>query len=189
MANVNLVSLAVSAIVESGKFKAKHESHGATLGTVMTELFADVAGSDESFIEVFGNGKAPKAKDFIAGTLATGVRGKLPKDKAAAEAILSTLKARLSECRALHRLEGMPQKGESVQKALKRYKNAPAKKDAKPEGNATAEKVLIAADASMDDISEALSVWIANHGSAAVGLASKLADFMPVTVKRTRKQA
>ena len=44
-------------------------------------------------------------------------------------------------------------------------------------------------NASMDDIADQLSIWVAKHSAASAGLVSKLADFLPVSVRRQRKQA
>ena len=74
------------------------------------------------------------------------------------------MRVRFSEARKLRRAEGMPQKGESIQSALKRYVK-PAEKQAKPEGNES-HKVVIADDASLDELADALSIWVAKHGAA-----------------------
>ena len=188
MANILLIESAVSAIVEMGGAQLKHQTAGASVATAISALFADVNGSDDAFIEAFGNGMAPKAKAYKAGSLAEGVKAKIAKmAKDKREQILSILKVRLSEARKLRKLGGMPSKGESIQAALKRYQT-PAEKQAKPEGNES-HKVAIADDASMDDIADALSVWVAKHGSASAGLVAKLADFLPVSVRRSRKAA
>ena len=188
MANINLIQAAVSAIVEMGGAQLKHQSAGAAVSKAITAVYADVNGSDDAFVEAFGNAMAPKAKAFKAGSIAEGVKAKIAKmTKEKREQILSILKVRLSEARKLRKLGGMPAKDETIQAALKRY-SKPAEKQAKPEGNESG-KVSIAEDASMDDIADALSVWVAKHGAASAGLVSKLADFLPVSVRRNRKQA
>lgn len=187
MTNLNLVISAVSAIVDLGKSNHDADKHGKAVALAITALFADVNGNDADFINAFGNGKAPKAKDFKAGALAEGVRAKvakLAKDKR--DSILAVLKTRLSEARRLRKQGGMPAKGETIQQALKRYAKAP-EKTAKPEGNTSA--WAIPETASMDEIADQLSVWIAKHGNASTGLASKLADFLPISIKRNRKTA
>ena len=186
-----LVAAVVSDIVGAGEHSHKSATLGAQLSRHVSELFAAVNGTDAGFIEVFGNGRPSKAADFIPGTLATGVKAKTDrmKDAERVKSILHVLKQRLYEARALRKAGGMPAKDESVQAALKRYK-APkaAAEPAKPAAPATG-AVIIHADASMDEVAEALSVWVAKHGAAATGLASKLKDFLPISVTRGKKAA
>lgn len=184
--NTNLVSAVVSAIVEAGDFAHRSQTSGAKLAQSITALYADVSGSDADFAAAFGNGRPAKAKDFIAGAVAEGVKAGTAKmkDKARVESIARVLKQRLYEARKLRALGGMPAKDENLQAALKRYATAKDAKGAKPEGNEASAAVIIPDSASMDDIADALSVWIAKHGNAAAGLASKLKDFLPVSVRR-----
>lgn len=189
MANQSIVSrvaIIADSIANTFGAKTKAETLGGALAVQMSELFAECT-TDALFSEVFGNGINGKA--HIAGMLRDAVELKIAKlSKEKKEGIRNMLRVRMSEARKLRRLEGMPQKGEQLQAALKRYQKAPAK-SAKPEGNESG-KVAIADDASMDDIADALSVWVAKHGAASAGLVAKLADFLPVSVKRTnRKQA
>lgn len=188
-----LVAAVVSDIVGAGDHTHKGATLGAQLSRHVSELFAAVNGSDAGFIEVFGNGRPSKAADFIPGTLATGVKAKTDrmKDAERVKSILHVLKQRLYEARALRKAGGMPAKDESVQAALKRYKApkaaTPAAESAAPAAPATG--VVIPADASMDEVAEALSLWVAKHGAAAAGLASKLKDFLPISVTRSKKAA
>jgi hypothetical protein len=188
-----LVAAVVSDIVGAGEHSHKSATLGAQLSRHVSELFAAVNGSDVGFVEVFGNGRPSKAADFIPGTLAAGVKAKTDrmKDAERVKSILHVLKQRLYEARALRKAGGMPAKDESVQAALKRYKApkaaTPAAEPAKPAEPVGA--VIIPADASMDQVAEALSVWVAKHGAAATGLATKLKDFLPISVTRGKKAA
>ena len=181
-----LVAAVVTGIVGAGEHSHKSATLGAQLSRHVSELFAAVNGSDAGFVEVFGNGRPSKAADFIPGTLAAGVKAKTDrmKDAERVKSILHVLKQRLYEARALRKAGGMPAKDESVQAALKRYK---APKAAAPAAPATG--VIIPADASMDEVAEALSLWVAKHGAAAAGLASKLKDFLPISITRNKKAA
>ena len=189
-----LVATVIADIVGAGEHSHKSATLGAQLSRHVSELFAAVNGSDAGFIEVFGNGRPSKAADFIPGTLATGVKAKTDrmKDAERVKSILHVLKQRLYEARALRKAGGMPAKDESVQAALKRYKApkaaAPAAESAKGAAPATG-AVIIPADASMDEVAEALSVWVAKHGAAATGFATKLKDFLPISVTRSKKAA
>lgn len=188
-----LVASVVSDIVGAGEHTHKGASIGAQLSRHVSELFAAVNGTDAGFVEVFGNGRPSKAADFIPGTLAAGVKAKTDrmKDTERVKSILHVLKQRLYEARALRKAGGMPAKDESVQAALKRYKApkaaTPATEPAK--AAAPAAGVVIPPDASMDEVAEALSVWVAKHGAAATGLATKLKDFLPISITRNKKVA
>lgn len=188
MANQNTVALVATVaglFVETVASDLRAASIGGKLSASMTALFAE-CDTDERFVEVFGNGINGKA--HMPGLLRDAIEAKIVKlSKEKKEAVRNMVRVRFSEARKLRRAEGMPQKGESIQSALKRYAK-PAERKAKPEGN-DSHKVAIADDASMDDIADALSIWVAKHGAASAGLVAKLADFLPVTVKRSRKAA
>ena len=183
---VTLIETASSGIVSTGEARMRESSVGAQLAMTIANLYAEANGNDADFVAVFGNGENPKAATYVAGALADDVKSRIAKmAKIKRDSILTVLKSRLSEARRLRKLEGMPQEGETIAQALKRYVK-PAAKEAKPEGNATVEKVVIAPDASMDDIADALSIWVAKHGAASAGLVAKLGEFLPVTVKRRK---
>lgn len=76
---------------------------------------------------------------------------------------------------------------ESVQAALKRIPKTAA--EVKPASSDTSGAFTIPATATMDEIVEALSMWVATHGNAAAGLSKKLADFLPISTKRIVKAA
>ena len=183
--NVSMPVVSVEAcaagIVSAYEHSTKAHSIGAQVAKTIAELFV-LAEAEDRFEEFFGNGKL--GKENTPGSLKQAIDAKcakMAKDKR--EGIAKMLKVRLSEARKLHRFEGMPQKGEDIQAALKRYAK-PAAKVAKPEGNAA--DWTIPENASLDEIADQLSIWVAKHGAASAGLVSKLADFLPVTVKRSR---
>lgn len=176
------VETCAAGIVNAYEHQTRAASVGATVAKAIAELFA-VSEAEGKFEEVFGNGKL--GKENKPGTLKQAIDAKcakMAKDKR--EGIAKMLKVRLSEARKLHRLEGTPQKGEDIQAALKRYAK-PVEKAAKPEGNAS--DWAIPETASMDEIADQLSIWVAKHGAASAGLVAKLADFLPVSVRRSRK--
>ena len=178
------VETCAAGIVSAYEHTHKAQSVGAQVAKAIGELFA-LAESTGKFEEYFGNGKLGKEnKPGQLKTLIDAKCAKMAKDKR--EGIAKMLKVRLSEARKLHRLEGVPREGEDIQAALKRYAK-PVERAAKPEGN-TAEWA-IPEKASMEEIADQLSIWVAKHGNASAGLVSKLADFLPVTVKRQRKAA
>jgi hypothetical protein len=180
-----LVATVAGLFVETTSQHIRAESIGGKLSAQMSELFAQ-CDTDDKFAEIFGNGINGKA--HVPGLLRDAIEAKIAKmSKQKQEAVRNMIRVRFSEARKLRRAEGMPQKGESIQSALKRYQK-PVEKQARPEGN-TSGKVSIADDAGLDDIADALSIWVAKHGAASAGLVAKLADFLPVSVKRIRKAA
>lgn len=185
---------AVVAIMAVGTNKAEAVKFGKMIAEALSALYADVQGDDAAFVAEFGNGENPKSKTFKAGALADEVRAKIKhvKDAEKVKSVLATLKSRLSEARALRKAGGMPQPGENLQAALKRYKAAPAAKDEQAKG-APDEQVTLAEfakTASMEEIADLVSIWAAHHGNAVTGLASALTDSLPISIKRqTRKAA
>lgn len=187
--------LAVSAIVAMGTNKAEAVKFGKTIADAMAALFAEVNGDDSAFVHEFGNGENPKSKTYKAGRLAEEVLAKIKhiKDAAKVDSIKSVLKVRLSEARALRKAGGMPQPGENLQAALKRYKKTDAAKvEDKAAPKAEGEAMTLeefAKTASIDQIADLVSMWAARHGNAATGLAKALADTLPITVKRSAAKA
>jgi hypothetical protein len=180
----------VSAIMAVGSNKAEALKVGKQIADALSALFADVSGDDTAFVAEFGNGENPKSKTFKAGALAEDVRAKVKhmKDAEKVKSILTTLKSRLSEARALRKAGGMPQPGENLQAALKRYKTPKVEADKKAaapdaKGMTLAE---FAKGASIDEMADLVSIWVAHHGKAAVGLAKALTDSLPVSVRRTK---
>lgn len=164
------------------------EKAKADLSIHLAAAFKSVPKGDvKAFALLFGNGEPPKSKAYSAGSIAAAVRAataKVSKDKQ--KKALDILKTRLSECRKAFKAGLVLAESESVQTALKRIPKtpkAPTTPDAKDKA------FEIPANASLDDVAEALSVWVATHGNAAAGLSKKLADFLPISTKRTVKAA
>lgn len=179
---------AALAIVAMGDSAHKTASHGAAMAKAINAAFLAANGDDKAFEQAFGNGKT--GKTHIAGEIADEVRNTVKnwKDKARAESVLNVLKSRLSEARRLRKNGGVPADGETLQQACKRYAKPAADKPAGSKDAAPKEgAVIIPEGASMADVAEALSLWVAKHGNAgAVGLAKSLSDFMPISIKRQR---
>lgn len=180
---------AAAAIVAAGDSAHKTASHGAAMAKAINAAFLAASGDDKLFEQAFGNGKT--GKTHIAGEIAEAVRDavKAWKDKSRVESVLNVLKSRLSEARRLRKNGGMPAEGETLQQACKRYSKPAAKKPAGGDKESAPKEgaVVIPEGASMADIAEAVSLWVAKHGNAgAVGLAKSLADFLPVSIKRQR---
>lgn len=179
---------AAAAIVAMGDSTHKTASHGAAMAKAINAAYLAANGDDKAFVQAFGNGKTGKL--HIAGEIAEAVRDavKAWKDKSRVESVLNVLKSRLSEARRLRKNGGVPADGETLQQACKRYAKPAAEKPAAEKPAAPKEgAVIIPEGASMADIAEAVSLWVAKHGNAgAAGLAKSLADFLPVSIKRQR---
>lgn len=170
-------------LVKSFDAKAKSESSGAVVAKMIAERFAQ-CDSDASFEAAFGNGKL--GKENTAGSLRLAVEDrikKLTKEKQAG--VLHLLKVRLSETRKLHRAGGFPQKGETVQQALKRYASPKA---AQTEGHAKA--FSIPEEMTADALATALSEWAVKQTPAKLAsLAKELPDFLPAAKPAAKKRA
>jgi hypothetical protein len=169
---------------------------GATIAADVLAAYTLLNPHDAEFIRVFGNGEPTKSKTRISGELFDGVVLGLAncKDERCVIKTKAIASQRIMEARKLRGMDGYPAAGESVQAAFKRYA-AKAKTQSgssgttpNPGGNET-QAFTFPKDATMQQVAEAVSLWVANHGNAATALAGLLKDSLPISVQRTRRQA
>lgn len=172
------------------------EKAGAVIAADVLRMFELLNPHDAEFIRMFGNGEPTKSKTRVSGEIFDTVLLGLANDKN--ERRVTKTKAiasqRLMEARKLRAMGGHPAAGENVQAAFKRYE-AEAKKTAgtgekspNPGGNET-QSFTFPKDATMQQVAEAVSLWVAHHGNAATALAGLLKDSLPISISRTRKAA
>ena len=181
-AAVVTVTAIASDIVKAYEQNNRAQSIGAGVAKAIAELFAE-ASTTGRFEQVFGNGKL--GKENQPGELRTAVEAKTAKmEKGKRDGILKMLKVRLSEARKLNRAGGIPQKGEDIQAALKRYTKGKAPK---PEGNS--KTFSIPEELGADALADALSLWLAKQTPAKQkAFSADLKDFLPAPT-RTRAPA
>ena len=186
--NTFAATIAASIVVVASSDMALAKDKAA-LAVHIAAAFASVpVGNMKSFVALFGNGEAPKSKGYLPGSIAVSTREAIAKvAKAKQQKALDILKTRLSECRRAFKAGIVLADNEPVQAALKRIPKTPA--EVKPASSDTSGAFTIPTTATMDEIAEALSMWVATHGNAAAGLSKKLADFLPISTKRTVKSA
>ena len=190
MAKINLVSQAVELLTIVAEARINTADASAKFALIIASIFATFKPNDKKgFDAMFGNGEAPKAKTYVPGELATAARARIAAaDSERQTMALNVLKTRLSECRKAFRAGLTLSKSETVQVALKRL---PKQATKVPAGQTVAGNnkvtVAISDSATMEDIASALSIWVAKHGNAANGLASRFSDFLPVTVRRAKQ--
>lgn len=179
------VESCASGIVSAYETSAKAVSVGATVAKAIAELFVDAEATGR-FDEVFGNGLRGKMNK--PGELKIAIDAKCVRmSKEKREGIAAMLKVRLSEARRLHKLEGVPQKGEDVQAALKRYAKTP-ERNAKPEGNTKDGKFVIPEELTHEQLAEAFSVWMAAQSAAKIkAIAADLKEMLTPARTRTPK--
>jgi hypothetical protein len=182
--SLTLVATVAGLFVETVKSDLRAASIGGKLSASMTALFAE-CDTDAAFAEVFGNGVNGKA--HIPGLLRDAVEAKIVKlSKEKKEAVRNMMRVRFSEARKLRRAEGMPQKGESIQSALKRYVK-PAEKQARPGGNAKG-MFEIPEELTHDQLADALSLWLSAQTPAkAKALADDLRDMFNMSPAKKGK--
>ena len=181
-------------LVNAADARIKSDNAGAVLALAIAELYAVTSVSQSSFFNVFGNGEPPKSKEYKAGTLAETVRERIARlGEEKQKKALDVLKTRLSEARRAFKAGLILGDNETVQQAIARHNKNTASAstpNTAPKADDSTSNVRIAPSATMDEIADALSIWIASHGSAASSLAKKLGDFLPITVtNKTRKTA
>ena len=192
---------------ETGRVKS-------SLGQQVTELYRTIpVGNKAAFEAEFGNGLPAKSKEYKAGALqdaltlassqhaaawlererkAVKLTGEAKKlifkqleDAAGQLAKLAAaqLKSRKYECREAFKAGLAIGASETVQAVLAKHGQGKGGNGAN-QHKADNKAVTIGDGATMEDIANALSVWVAKHGAAAHGLAAKMKDFLPITVRK-----
>ena len=184
--SIALVAVVAGMFVEVVNHEIRTTTIGGKLSASMSALFAE-CDTDAAFAEIFGNGINGKA--HIPGLLRDAVEARIVKlSKEKKEATRNMLRVRFSEARKLRRAEGMPQKGESIQSALKRYVK-PVERVARPGGNDT-DKFVIPAELSVEKMAEAFSVWMSEQTPAKMkAVAAELQDMLKPAKKVAVKKA
>lgn len=213
-ANINELHAAIASSCFNAALLGKETGRvKSSLGQQVSELYRTIPVGDKAAFEAeFGNGLPAKSKEYKAGALqddltlasthaaaawlekerkAVKLTGEAKKlifkqleDAAGQLAKLAAaqLKSRKYECREAFKAGLVVGESETVQAVLAKSKTkAKPGANVKPADNKT---VTIGDAATMDDIADALSIWIAKHGAAAHGLAAKMKDFLPITVRK-----
>ena len=192
---------------ETGRIKS-------SLGQHVTDLYRTIPAGDKAAFEAeFGNGLPAKSKEYKAGALQealvlasnTQAAAWLEKERKAvkltgeakklilkqledaagqlAKLAAAQLKSRKYECREAFKAGLVVGESTTVQAALAKSKQAPAGKGA-DQNRRLSTPVVIDEKATMEDIANAVSIWVSKHGSAARGLAGKLKDCLPINLQR-----
>ena len=182
------VSAICTLVVDVAKTRAQFVSFGAQLQVVISQLYATIK-SDDEFISLFGNGI--KGKENVPGEIAEEVRAHVAKKRdATQQGALDTLKTRLSEARQCWRAGIVLNLNESVQDARKRIPKKAGTAQVAPKGETETISTIgwaIPKNAELADVVEQFSLWCAQHSGSSRAVAQAVADFLPVSVNRTRK--
>ena len=181
------VSAFVESVINTYTYGEKSKTAGGVVAKTIAEFYAVTNGNDKEFTFYFGNGIKGKQNDV--GEIRRAVDKRIAKmPEAKRTGIVNIVKQRLAEARKLREeYNGMPQKDETIQSALKRYAGTKAK-SAKPEGN-DVQKFTIPEELTHEQLADALSLWLAAQTPAkAKALAKDIEDMFAPAPKQSEKQ-
>jgi hypothetical protein len=146
------------------------------------------------FLALFGTGGNNKLATYVAGEIDTAFRAKLAKQVPTVQKkALAHFKSEMSNCRKVKAL-GLALDDKGARATLNEHRkeqakaNPPAVITTTPETPTSTDWTMLGKTASMEDVSNFVSAYVAHHGMTATrALAAQLKDFMPITVQRTKQ--
>lgn len=185
------------AIVKSAIALYEHDAKGLLLagsmsGNIKTAYLS--CKSQTEFLNFFGSGGNNKVAGFVQGVLYETTAIMVSDfDKVKANKVKAKFSQRIMEARKLY-ASGQPLiEGKDVQSSWKAIE-AKAKAVTKAEVGTTPEQPSgtdwdeLGKVATMDEIAQLVSAYVAHHGMTATrALASQLRDFMPITVQKAKQ--
>jgi hypothetical protein len=146
------------------------------------------------FLSLFGTGGNNKLPAYVAGEIDTAFRAKLAKQiPTVQKRALAHFKSEMSNYRKVKSL-GLALGDKGARATLNEHRkeqakaNPPAVIDTKPETPVSTDWTMLGKTASMEDVSNFVSAYVAHHGMTATrALAAQLRDFMPITVTKAKQ--
>ena len=146
------------------------------------------------FLSLFGTGGNNKLPTYVAGEIDTAFRAKLAKQTPVVQKkALAHFKSEMSNYRKVKAL-GLALGDKGARATLNDHRkeqtkqNPPAVVSTAPETPTATDWTMLGKTASMDDVSNFVSAYVAHHGLTATrALAASLKDFMPITVQRMKQ--
>ena len=150
--------------------------------------------TQSEFLSLFGTGGNNKLPSFVAGEIDTAFRAKLGKQNPDVQKkALAHFKSEMSNCRKVRAL-GLTLDEKGARATLNEHRketakaNPPAVITTTPEQPTSTDWTMLGKTASMEDVSNFVSAYVAHHGMTATrALAAQLKDFMPITVQRAKQ--
>lgn len=146
------------------------------------------------FLALFGTGGNNKLATYVAGEIDVTFRGKLGKQNPEVQKkALAHFKSEMSNCRKVRAL-GLSLDDKGARATLNEHRkeaakaNPPAVITTAPETPTSTDWTMLGKNASMEDVANFVSAYVAHHGLTATrALATQLKDFMPISVQRAKQ--
>ena len=189
--NTTIVSTVVDAFISAAKGTVAQEKLAIGVTAALKGAYNSCT-TKEEFLALFGTGGNNKLATYVQGELDTAFRAKLSKQTPAVQKrALSHFKSEMSNCRKV-KSYGLALDDKGARATLNEYRKAnataPEVITTEPETPTTTDWTLLGKTASMEDVANFVSAYVAHHGLTATrALASQLKDFMPITVQRTKQ--
>lgn len=190
--NTAIVTAVADAFILQAKGDVAQEKLAVGVTTALRNAFTSCKTPAE-FLSLFGTGGNNKLATFVAGEIDTAFRAKLAKQVPTVQKkALAHFKSEMSNCRKVRALGLSLTDGKGARAVLNEHrkanKTAPAVIATTPETPAATDWILLGRTATMEDVSNFVSAYVAHHGDTACrALANQMKDYMPIAVTRTRK--
>ena len=189
--NTAIVANVVDSFIAQAKGTIAQEKLAIGVTTALKDAFI-ACKTQAEFLSLFGTGGNNKLPTFVAGEIDTAFRAKLAKQVPAVQKkALSHFKSEMSNCRKVKAL-GLTLNDKGARAVLNDHRKAnapaPAVITTAPETPTSTDWTLLGKTASMEDVANFVSAYVAHHGMTATrALATQLKDFMPISVQRAKQ--
>ena len=192
--NTNTIATAVAdAFIAVAKGVVMQEKLATGVTASLKAAFVSCKTQAE-FLALFGTGGNNKLPTYVAGEIDTAFRSKLAKQTPVVQKrALAHFKSEMSNYRKVKSL-GLALGEKGARATLNDHRkeqakaNPPAVIDTKPETPVNTDWTMLGRTASMEDVSNFVSAYVAHHGLTATrALAASLRDFMPISVNSAKK--
>jgi len=192
---INTIATTIAdAFILQAKGDVTQEKLAANVTTALKNAFV-ACKTQAEFLALFGTGGNNKLPTFVQGEIDLAFRAKLAKQVPAVQKkALSHFKSEMSNCRKVKALGLTLTDGKGARAVLNDHRKAnataPAVITTTPEQPASTDWTMLGKNATMEDVANFVSSYVAHHGLTATrALAAQLKDFMPITVQRAKQAA
>lgn len=191
--NTTIINAVVESFIAQAKGTVAQEKLAIGVTAALKAAF-NACATQAKFLEVFGTGGNNKVATYVQGEIDVAFRAKLSKQTPEVQKrALSHFKSEMSNCRKVKAL-GLALDDKGARATLNEYRKtnadaAPAViSTTAPEQPTSTDWTLLGKTASMEDVSNFVSAYVAHHGMTATrALAAQLRDFMPITVQKAKQ--
>lgn len=187
-----IVANVVDSFIMQAKGAVTQEKLAGGVTTALKDAFI-ACKTQAEFLALFGTGGNNKLPTFVAGEIDTAFRAKLAKQVPTVQKkALAHFKSEMSNCRKVRALGLSLTDGKGARAVLNEHRKAnataPAVITTTPEQPTSTDWTMLGKTASMEDVSNFVSAYVAHHGMTATrALAAQLKDFMPISVQRAKQ--